>query len=734
LAVAEDLVEAFADGVWQVDLAPLSDSSLVAQAAASVLGIQEEGKRPILALLMDYLREKHLLMILDNCEHLVEAVRSLTEALLHAAPNLKVLATSRVVLGIAGEVTWRVPSLSMPDVSRQTTAARPGIEDTPQDQNPALVLGQYESVQVFADRAAAVLPTFAVTNQNVGAVGKICQQLDGIPLALELAAARVKLLTAQQIADRLDDALRLLTQGNSTALPRHQTLRTTMDWSHALLTREEQLLFRRLSVFVGGATFEAIEAICSGEGIERGQTLDLLSGLVDKSLVAVDQSGAEARFHLHEVARQYAREKLLEADEKVRACNQHLGFFLNLAEQAELELVGPNQLAWLERLDCELGNLRAALQWSLKSDVETGLRLASALGLFWRNSGHISDGYEWLSQLLGQPEAASLGLVRAKALNVQNDFLIFRDNLDLAYKSAKESLALYRELGNKQGEATSLLKLGTVCINQGNTSQARSLLNESLALYRSLNDRLGISEALCELSGRVDYEASRRYLVESLNICQQLGHLAGIANRLRVLGEMATSQGDYASARRWLNESLDIRHQFEKTRAAYALHALGEVAQRQGDYEQAHAYYEETLRLYKEAGHYAGIPVAIADLGHVALQQGDERQARSLFEESLRLFKEAGNVVRIACTLEELASLAVKQGLPERGARLLGLVEVLLKTIGFTHRAARQMDIDRDLAVIHEQLGEATFASAWAKGQAMTLDEAIAYALEKADG
>ena len=273
LAVAEDLVEAFADGVWQVDLAPLSDSSLVAQAAASVLGIQEEGKRPILALLMDYLREKHLLMMLDNCEHLVEAVRSLTEALLHAAPNLKVLATSRVVLGIAGEVTWRVPSLSMPDVSRQTTAARPGIEDTPQDQNPALVLGQYESVQVFADRAAAVLPTFALTNQNVGAVGKICQQLDGIPLALELAAARVKLLTAQQIADRLDDALRLLTQGNSTALPRHQTLRTTMDWSHALLTREEQLLFRRLSVFVGERPLRRSKPSAVARALKEGKHL-----------------------------------------------------------------------------------------------------------------------------------------------------------------------------------------------------------------------------------------------------------------------------------------------------------------------------------------------------------------------------------------------------------------------------------------------------------------------------
>ncbi|MEJ7816454.1 MAG: AAA family ATPase, partial [Rubrobacter sp.] len=378
LAIASELLEGFEDGVWMVELVPLADPSLVPQAVASTLGVREEPGRSPTETLSDYLGSKKLLLVLDNCEHLIEACAALAETLLRSCSELRVLATSREALGITGEVAWPVPSLSLPDLRRL-----PAVESLP----------QYESALLFVERAEAVKPDFALTEQNAPAVAQVCYRLDGIPLAIELAAARVKVLPVEQISERLDDCFRLLAAGSRTAMPRHRTLHATMDWSHELLPEAERTLFRRLSVFSGGFSLDAAEWVCAGEELERDEGLELLSHLVDKSLVVAREEGGEARYRLLETVRQYGWERLSESDEAVEFRERHAGYYLALAEEAEPELKREGQVAWLERLERERDNLRAAMRWLLgRGELEEVARLGWALWLFWGIRAHFAEG------------------------------------------------------------------------------------------------------------------------------------------------------------------------------------------------------------------------------------------------------------------------------------------------------------------------------------------------------
>ncbi|MDQ5827477.1 MAG: AAA family ATPase, partial [Chloroflexota bacterium] len=345
LAAADELVETFEDGVWLVDLAPLADPSLVPQAVASTLGVREQPGRSPTETLSDYLASKKVLLVLDNCEHLIEACAELAESLLRSCPELWVLATSREALGVAGEVAWPVPSLALPDLRRT-----PNIEG----------LSRYESARLFVERTEAVKPTFSLTEQNAPSVVKICYRLDGIPLAIELAAARTKVLSVEQISERLDDCFRILAAGSRTTIPRQRTLHATMDWSHELLSEQERALFRRLSVFAGGFSLEATESVCAGEDLEHYGVLELLSHLVDKSLIMVAEQDGEARYRLLETVRQYGREKLDESGEEAELGRRHAGYFVGLAEKAERELSGPDQARWLTLMETEHDNLRAA--------------------------------------------------------------------------------------------------------------------------------------------------------------------------------------------------------------------------------------------------------------------------------------------------------------------------------------------------------------------------------------
>jgi predicted ATPase/class 3 adenylate cyclase len=436
LQVGAELADAFADGVWFVDLAPLADPALVPQTVAAVLGVHEVAGRPLLQTVADHLRGRELLLILDNCEHLLDACAQLADALLRACPRLRILATSRELLGVAGESAWRVPSLTLPDARQPPAAAS---------------LTQYEAVRLFIERAVAALPTFAVTNQNAPAVAQLCWRLDGIPLAIELAAARVRMLTVEQIAARLDDRFRLLTGGSRTALRRQQTLQAAIDWSYQLLSEEERLLLQRLAVFAGGWTLEAAEAVGVGASIEGADVLDLLGALVDKSLVVAEGQGAHERYRLLETIRQYAGEKLLEAGEVGPIRDQHRDWYVGLAARAEPELTGPGEEEWLGRLEVEHDNLRAALAWSLEGDPGVGLRLAASLGGFWARHGHLVEGRRWLEAFLTRapaPDDPEEQRVRARALRRAGILASDQQDRAAARTFLAESLILFRALGD----------------------------------------------------------------------------------------------------------------------------------------------------------------------------------------------------------------------------------------------------------------------------------------------
>ncbi len=432
LQVSADVVEDFEDGVWLVELAPLSDSALVPQAVASMLGLQEPMGRAVLDILKDYLLRKNLLLVLDNCEHLIEACAQLADALLHVAPHLNILATSREALGIAGESTYHVRSLSLPD--------------TPQPSPD--ILSQYDAVSLFIDRAVAVQPNFQVTNENAPSVAQVCTRLDGIPLAIELATARVKGLNVEQIAVRLNDRFRLLTSGSRTVLPRQRTLQATIDWSYKLLSEEERVLIRRLSVFAGGWTLEAAERVCANEELGSDQILDLLLRLVDKSLVVADMDANEPRYQMLETIRQYAQEKLDEAGESSLARDRHLIYFRRLAEQAKPQLISSQQLVWLDRLEIELDNIRAALSWAQEGGaVEVGLHLATDLEMFWLYRVYFREPALALENLMTKALPADQIQVVAKAHNVAGSLEMFLGHHVAGHVHAQESERLCLLLG-----------------------------------------------------------------------------------------------------------------------------------------------------------------------------------------------------------------------------------------------------------------------------------------------
>jgi predicted ATPase/class 3 adenylate cyclase/Tfp pilus assembly protein PilF len=762
LQVAADLTGEHGNGVWLVELASLSDPALVAQTVASTLGVREELGRLLIETLADSLRPRSLLLVLDNCEHLLSACAQLADRLLRACPNLRILATSREALGLLGEQTYRVPSLSLPDPSQLPSLER---------------LQEYEAVQLFADRAALTQPAFAVTPANARALVQVCQRLDGIPLAIELAAARVKALPVEKIAERLDDMFRLLTGGSRTALPRQQTLRAAIDWSYHLLSEPEQRLLRRLSVFAGGWTLEVAEAVCAGAGIEEEDVLDLLTALVEKSLVqyeapATGDSGCgEARYRLLETVRQYSRDRLLQAGEAEVVRGGHLEFFLGLAERAEPELYGAYQGEWLERLELEHDNLRAALEWGWGSEPASALRLAGALGGFWDVRGHWSEGREALEREVEAP-----GEVRAKALQ-RAGWLAQRQGVHERAKGLSEaSLALSRELGDKRGIAASLNTLGFVAWRRGDYPAVRALLEESLAVWRELGDPSRIAGSLSNLGvvtmdqgdygtarallgealvlNRVignryqealnldvlgwvaqhqgDYEAARASFGESLVIDRQIGAKGSLANSLVGLGCVAWEEGDAAAARRYLEESLAIwRELGDKGGIAWSHDFLGRVTRGHGDWEAARALHEKSLAIWQEIGDKTGIGRALQGLGDVASAQGEYGRARALFQESLTLRRELGDRRGIAEGLERVAHVAGAEGDAERAARLFGAAEALREALGAPLPPVERAHYDRSIAAVRAALGEKAFAAAWTAGRAMPLEAAVARATEE---
>jgi predicted ATPase/class 3 adenylate cyclase len=701
LQVAADSLDGYPEGIWLAELAPLADPELVIQTVVGELGLQTETvglspgdarllDRPLMDQLIEFLQPKKLLLVLDNCEHLIGACARLAEALLRTCPHLRVLATSREGLGIAGEVTYPVPSLTLPDF-RQLSVGEADLIST---------LAQYEAIRLFVERAGAILPTFEMTNQNASAIAQICHRLDGIPLAIELAAARVKVLSVEQIARRLDDAFRLLTGGSRTALPRQQTLQAAMDWGYNLLSEPERALFRRLSVFAGGWTLEAAEALCNDKRetalwrFSESEVLDLLTNLVSKSLVTVEDQGEERRYRLLETVRQYGRDKLLNSGEVENARRRHRNFFLELAERAEPEVQGPDQQVWLERLEREHDNLRTALEWSVGvGEADVALRLAAALWWFWHVRGYWSEGRRWLEEALAKGQEAA-AIERAKVLNGIGVLAWRQGDYGDATRALEASLALYREADNQRGIAYAINVLGLVAHHQGDDDRARNLLEESLARFRELGDKRGIAYAL------------------------------------NILGLVAQRSGDYSRAAALCDESLALRRELgDKRGVALTLCFLGMLILHYGNHELSSTMFQESLDLFQELGDSWGTAESLGNLATASWFQGNQQQAEALFKESLALRWELGDKPGLARCLEGLAWVAGVQRQYERAARLIGAAENLRATIDAPIPPAERAEYEQNLAAIRAELGPEAYLAAYAAGQAMPLKQTIAYAL-----
>lgn len=638
LQVAVDLLEQYPDGVRLVELAPLSDSALVPKAVASSLDIPEQPGRSLTETLVTYLRAKIVLLILDNCEHLHSACQKLIETLLRASLTIRVMSSSREMLGGEGEVTYRVPSLRVPD-TRQTLAIAQ--------------LAEYDAIRLFAERAALVRPDFTLTEQNAPAITQICRRLDGMPLAIEFAAARVRTLSVEQIAARLDDRFRLLTAGTRQTAPRQQTLRATMDWSYDLLSEPERAVLRRLSVFAGGWTLEAAEAVCAGDKVATYEVLNLLTQLADKSLVVVETQRSAARYKMLETVRQYAQERLSEAGETGATRQKHRDWYLEWAIHANRNLRTAEQDIWVERLRTEHDNLRAALEWSMEAGGgEPGLRLASALAWFWYIDGHWNEGRKWLEQAL------------ALGGNVRNETL-----------------------------ANALMHAAYHARSQG------------------------------------DYERARVFADKGLTISRQTNNKEDIAWFLYNLGVVAVREGDHRRGKALCEESVALGRQFgTKYLLANVLAQLGHIARDSSDYQHATTFYEESLTNAREYGQKYTITYALRNMAVFALHVCDYERAGVLFAEGLALGAASPNWVTEEC-LVGMAEIACAERQYERAACLFGAGDALREALGVRRSPRIQVRYDERLAVTRGGLGDVAFAKQWAEGRAMTLEQAVEYAL-----
>jgi predicted ATPase/DNA-binding CsgD family transcriptional regulator/Tfp pilus assembly protein PilF len=639
LEVATSVTGEYANGVWLVSLDPVADPRLVASAVAAALGVREQPGQPLLETLINQLRHRCLrdrcvLVVLDNCEHLIEPAARLVDALLGACPGLVVLATSRQPLRIGGERVWPVPPLSTPG------AAAMSVEQ----------LDGYEAVRLFVERAQAVRPGFALTAGVAPAVGEICQRLDGLSLAIELAAARVGVLSPAQIASRLDDRFGLLTEGSRTAPHRHESLQAALDWSYALLSEPEQMLLRRLSVFTGGFVLKASEQICAGAGLQPDQVFAQLAGLVAKSLVIADTSGAQAHYKLLETIRAYGADKLSQAGETKAVRAHHAACYTELAEQAEPELGGVDQKVWLERLEVEHNNLRAALEYSLAcGQPKQGLRLASALAQFWMLRGYLSESRAWLDQALAAAPNAPV-LLRAKAFVGASLLAGTAGDFPTAVAAGQQSLALARQAGDAQTSALALSMLGRF-VMFADLPKAGRLVEDAITLARQTNDRRCLICSLIMLGWARLFQnnlaATHALLEEGLDLALRQHNQTAASEALIGLGNAALQQGNYQTAQTSLNNGLKLTRELDLPFwTAMALVYLGGLAKAQGHYARARMLFDDAVAAARTSGFDFVVALALEGLGKLAQAKADPAAAYQLFEQALTLVQDADNKIQ----------------------------------------------------------------------------------------
>ena len=682
LKLAEEVLEHFAGGVYFVPLASITDPGLVAPSIAQTLGVRETTGKRLIADLKEHLHHSHhpaMLLLLDNFEQVTSAAGTVAE-LLEASAGIKILVTSRALLHVYGEHEFAVSPLALPDLT-----LLPDVE----------TLSRTPAVALFLQRATALKPDLALTQESLHAVAKICKRLDGLPLAIELAAARIKLLPPSAMLARLQSRLQLLTGGSRDLPERQQTLRATVGWSYELLNAAEEKLFRRMSVFASGCTIEAAEAVCNAPDDLEADPLDVISSLADQSLLQQSEPpDGEVRFGMLETIREYALERLAASGEEAATRRAHAAYCLVLAEEGAGQLAGAERRVWMNRLDLEQDNFRAALDWLTRmGKLEWGMRLGNALHLYWQDHAHPAEGSDRLRALLNMPAAAARTKTRARILFLAGSLGEAADP-DYAQAALREALEIYRELGDKVGAAAA------------STHLAVASRNES------------------------DYEAARSLFTETIRLWEEAGDPASAAHAMSNLADVVRAQGDYETASKLHEECLSIfRRLGDRAGIAWSLNHQGDVAREQGDIAAAGLLYEESVAMFRVLGDRTGIARALADLANLACEEGSYETAQPLYAEALTLFCELGEPKLTARVLESIACGAVAQGNWNRAVRVAGAAAGVRQRFRFPLAASPQANLDRRLEVAHRSMTASAAATYWMEGWSMPLEKAIEYAL-----
>ena len=684
LQVAANLLTVFSGGIWFVELAPLTDPALVVQTLFSVLKLREDAHRTYLEILQEHLRSKTALLILDNCEHLIEACAQVSESLLRACPNLKILASSREALGIPGEIPYHVPSLKTPSPT-----------DLAHLENPL----EIDSIHLFVERGITAKPDFRLTKENTPFVAQVCSRLDGIPLAIELAAARVKVLSPEQIASRLDDRFRLLTGGARTALPRQQTLRAMIDWSYSLLSDQEKIVFRRLAVFTGGWTLEAAEFVC-GDGSNGLDILDLMAHLVDKSLVISEESNGEIRYQRLETIRQYSRERFFETDEVEAIRDRHLAYYVQSSEEIERGLQGPERKLWVQRSEAEQENLRTAIEWGLARNPESSLRIAASVIFGISYGGYSFEGFRWLRDSMPAMES-TLSVVppalRARSLDALA-FIYFSVGREPdAHKYAEQSIALYRQLDDKSGLASALFVESLTLVSTGKLAQAETALKEALALAPfDENGFVGawILNSLARVTARLhgDIQAAWDLTEEALLLAKDAQMDWQVADVYEMRGNLATYSGQYDEARLWFEKAMDG---------------------------------------YRVVGADFNVLLNKSNLAHLERQFGHHQQALERYRETIVGFHDVGQLGAVAHQLECFGFLAMEDDQNERALKLFAAADALRERVSSPMNSEEQTYFDEQIKVLRQKLDAQQFDRIWTNGRTLTMEQALAFALEE---
>lgn len=730
IAVAEAMRDRYVHGVCFAELASIADSGSVAQVVASTLGVRDALGQSVQDTLLMYLRERELLLVLDNCEHLLAGCVSLAGTLLTGCPGLYILTTSQHSLGLTGENTLRVPSLSVPE---------PSGGDRWEPTRADLLL-EYDAVRLFVERAQAVSSTFHPNHENLRHVVEICRRLDGIPLAIELAAAWGRALSAAEIVHHLEDRFALLTRGNATALPRHQTLEATMDWSYGLLSEEERTLLRRLSVFAGGWTLEAAKQVCSDEEgepltLHSRPILDLLAGLVDKSLVLCEeQPDSTVRYNLLETTKQYGAERMKEV-ERMATRRRHAAYFVSWVERTlrHFRLTGGTD--WMERMGREDSNLRTAMDWNMEHNLDAATRLLICLKPYWEYRSQVAQVHLWLTRILESPLPMSLAS-RAWGIASQGWMARLQGKGDAGLAWMEQGLSLARQAGDQEVLALIARDLGIVAFHRRDYAAARAYFEEGEALFQQIGhrqSRVGCLNLLGQTLWRLgDLEAGKAMLEANLGLAQEIGDLTQVVQALDLLGDLALEQGDMPLAKTFFTRRLVVcRELRDKDMLINALNALGNAAFSSKDYAEARRHYTEGVLVARETTSYGQEMMCLTQLAKVAYAEGDAAAMRVHCAEGLRLAAErlVWDVPLVTRLLCEAGRCAALRGEETQAVCLFGAVAQVQEVGSFALDHLERVPYDLCLTDLKATLREDVCAAAWTKGRAMAWEQAVAFAL-----